>query len=150
MQLFVYGKCVQPRFSNLVATVFATTVNTAGDALQGVLDPPQLATFNFHELRTNLVIRTIDGRIDIVAYRVQSENLRKLSRSPFECFTQGVASCHQPLTLILVRRLCGPLKHLLVSYFAFDVSVSRCRAAVIEVGAYPSRQIESNDRFNSN
>ena len=61
-----------------------------------MLDLPELAALDLDELRANLVVRRIDGGIDIIADRAQLREPSEAVEVAVEGFSQSISPCDQP------------------------------------------------------
>jgi hypothetical protein len=60
-----------------------------------MFDLAKLATLNFDELATDLIICRIDGCINIIADTVQFRELPETVQVAVQCLTQGVSTSDQ-------------------------------------------------------
>jgi hypothetical protein len=89
-------KRVEPCFSDFPITKFAAAIDPSGDTLEGMLDLAQLTTFDFHELRADLIVRGIDSRIDVIADHAELRKPPEAVEVAIKGFSQGIAPGDQP------------------------------------------------------
>jgi hypothetical protein len=86
---------VQASFRDLATAKLASTVNPGGDTLQGVLDLPEFATLDLNQLRTDLVIRGVNRRIDVVSHATDGRELAKTVKVSVDRFAKSITSGDQ-------------------------------------------------------
>jgi hypothetical protein len=87
---------VQPGFGDLAAAKLASAINSGTDSLQSMLDLSELTTLDFDKLRADLVVRRVNGCINIIADRVELRKPPEAIQVAVKGFTQSISPCDKP------------------------------------------------------